>query len=63
MTKCKHSGRRYIRAMKTTFDFNFDFYKLLFSMNTHKHIEVKRSCHLKNLSFLLLLSFYNSNKA
>ena len=38
-----------INIMKTTFDLNFDFIKLLNSMDAHK-METKRSCQLKSNS-------------
>ena len=41
----------YINAIKSTFGFNFDLYKLLNSMDTQK-METKRGCQLKSFSLI-----------
>ena len=43
----------YINIMKTTFDFNFIYIKLL-NMDTLKNMKTKKSCQLKKLIFINL---------
>ena len=39
----------YINTMKTTFDFSFDLYKLLSSMDTYKH-KIQETLSIKKAS-------------
>ena len=56
-----YCGRRLYQYKKTTFDFNFDLYPALNSMNK-QNMETKRSCKLKYILFNYL-STCNIKKA